>query len=250
MKSNYENKNKFVINDITNDINKISCEKECKDIGKKWTKKCPKCNKEQFYKNKRSFWNASKSNSICKSCKNKGKNNPFYGKKHTLQHKDKLSSIQKTKGSFRYKNFGGNPKKIDKICKKCSVKFKTVYSNKNVYCCYKCALKDNFGFGFNKMTKPEIEVEKYLKDSNIKYKYNYELCGKLYDFYIPSINTLIEVDGIYWHGKNKNLNDLSETQARNRKNDKIKDRLAVDNGYNLIRIWEDEVKNVSKYIRR
>ena len=98
MKTNYENKNKFVINDITNDINKISCEKECKDIGKKWTKKCPKCNKEQFYKNKRSFWNANKSNSICKSCKNKGKNNPFYGKKHTLQHKDKLSSIQKTRG--------------------------------------------------------------------------------------------------------------------------------------------------------
>ena len=98
------------------------------------------------------------------------------------------------------------------------------------------------------MSKPEIEVEKYLKDNNIEYKYNYELCGKLYDFYIPSINTLIEVDGIYWHGKNKKINDLNETQVRNRKNDQIKDRLAVDNGYNLIRIWEDEVKNVSKYI--
>lgn len=248
MNMNYENKNESVINDITNDIKKTFCKKECKDIGKKWTKNCPKCNKEQFYKSKKSFWNANKLNSICTSCKNKGKNNPFYGKKHTSQHKDKLSSIQKVEGSFRYKNFGGNPKKTNKICKKCNIGFKTVYSNKSVYCSYKCALKDNFGFNFNKMSKPEIEVEKYLKDNNIEYKYNYELCGKLYDFYIPSINTLIEVDGIYWHGKNKKINDLNETQVRNRKNDQIKDRLAVDNGYNLIRIWEDEVKNVSKYI--
>lgn len=46
------------------------------------------------------------------------------------------------------------------------------------------------------------------------------------------------------------LNELSETQMKNRKNDEIKDRLAMDNGYNLIRIWEDEVKNVSEYIRK
>lgn len=250
MKMNCENKNEFVINDIMNDTNKISCKKEWKDIGNQWTKKCPNCNELQFYKSKKSLQNSLRLNSICKFCKNRGINNPFYGKKHTTEHKDKLSSIQKREGSFRYKNFGGNPKKIDKICKKCNSNFKTVYSNKSLYCCYKCALKDNFGFNHNKMTKPEIEVENYLKNNNIEYKYNYELCGKLYDFYIPSINTLIEVDGIYWHGKDKNLKDLSEVQLKNRKNDEIKNRLAVNNGYNIIRIWENEVKNVSKYIHR
>ena len=76
------------------------------------------------------------------------------------------------------------------------------------------------------------------------------MCGKLYDFYIPSNNTLIEVDGVYWHGKNKKLNELNKTQLKNHKNDKIKTRLAKKHGYNLIRIWEDEGKNVSKYIRR
>ena len=247
---NYENKNEFGTKDITLDINQNFYEKECSDIGKMWIKNCPVCDVKQSYKSKRSFWNANKLNSICRSCKNKGTNNPFYGKKHTSEHKNKLSAIQKREGSFRYKQFGGNPKKIDKICKKCSFKFKTVYSNRSVYCCYECSLKDNFGFSFNKMTKPEIEVENYLKDSNIEYKYNYELCGKLYDFYIPSTNTLIEVDGVYWHGKNKKLNELNNTQLKNYKNDKIKTRLAKKHGYNLIRIWEDEVKNVSKYIRR
>ena len=74
--------------------------------------------------------------------------------------------------------------------------------------------------------------------------------GKLYDFYIPSTNTLIEVDGIYWHGKHKNLEDLNDTQMKVRKNDEIKNRLANENGYTLIRIWEDEVKDVSKYLRK
>ena len=249
-KNNCKNKNEFVINGITNDTNNTSCKKECEDIGRKWTKNCPICNKLQHYKNKRSFWNANKLKSICICCKNKGENNPFYGKKHTLQHKNKLSSIQRRCGSYRYKNTGGNPPKVNKVCRKCNVEFKTVISNKNVYCCYNCALKDNFGFKFNKMTKPEIEIENYLKINNIEYKYNYALYGKLYDFYIPSTNTLIEVDGIYWHGKHKNLEDLNDTQMKVRKNDEIKNRLANENGYTLIRIWEDEVKDVSKYLRK
>lgn len=247
---NYDNKNEFVINDITKNINQNFYKKECNDIGKVWRKNCPKCNKEQFYKSKRSFWNANKLNSICRSCKNAGENNPFYGRKHTVEHKSKLSHIQKTEGSYRYKNFGGNPPKINKNCKQCNIEFKTYFLNKRIYCSYSCALKDNFGFNSEKKTKPEIIVENYLKDNNIKYIYNYELCGKLYDFYIPHTNTLIEVDGIYWHGKNKKFDELNETQLKNYKNDKIKTRLAEKYGYNLIRIWEDEVKNVSKYIHR
>jgi very-short-patch-repair endonuclease len=247
---NYENKNEFVIKDITNDINQNSYKKECKDIGKKWIKNCPNCSKIQTYKSIRSFWNAKRLNSICYSCKNFGNNNPFYGKKHTNEHKEKISDVQIKSGSFRYKNKGGNPKKLIKNCKFCKKVYKTIQSNKSVYCCYKCALKDNFGFDYNKKTKPEMYVEKYLKDNNISYKYNYELCGKLYDFYIPTFNLLIEVDGTYWHGKNKSLNELNSIQLKNYQNDKIKNGLAEKHGYNLLRVWEDELENVSKYLDR
>ena len=78
---NCENKNEFGTKNITLDINQNFCKKECNDIGKMWIKNCPTCDVNQSYKSKRSFWNANKLNSICRSCKNKGTNNPFYGKK-------------------------------------------------------------------------------------------------------------------------------------------------------------------------
>ena len=64
-----------------------------------------------------------------------------------------------------------------------------------------------------------------------------------YDFYIPSKNTLIEIDGIYWHGKGIDDAKLNETQKRNRLNDNRKTCIAKENGYDLIRIWEDEIED-------
>lgn len=251
MKTNCENKNEFAISDITSDTKKKLNNLECIDTGNKWTKKCPSCSTTQTYKNSRSLWNAKTKNTICLSCKNSGSNNPFYGKFHSTDYKNKLSSIQKAKGSYRYKNVGGNPKKIEKLCKSCNSQYFVVVSNgKSKYCSYKCALVDNFGIGNGRMTAPEIICENYLKEHNITYKYGFELCGKIFDFYIPEINTLIEIDGVYWHGKNKTFTELNEVQLKNKKNDEIKNKIAVDNGYKLVRIWEDEIKNVSKYIYR
>lgn len=55
------------------------------------------------------------------------------------------------------------------------------------------------------------------------------------------------MDGIYWHGKNKTWNELNATQRRVITNDKKKNQIAYDNGYDIIRVWEDEVEFVSKY---
>jgi very-short-patch-repair endonuclease len=81
-----------------------------------------------------------------------------------------------------------------------------------------------------------------------KTQYNFELSGKFYDFYIPEKHLLIEVDGIYWHGRN--IKNLNETQKRIRINDWTKNILARVSGYKLIRFWEDEIGecNVSKRI--
>jgi very-short-patch-repair endonuclease len=248
-KNNSENKNAFGIIDTMNDTAKELNKKECLNIGKQWKKNCSNCNKIQIYKSRRSHWNAKKKNSVCLSCKNSGTNNPFYGKSHSNEYKNKLSSIQKRKGSYRYKNTGGNPPKIEKWCIVCNKQYFVVAcQEKSKYCTYKCATVDNFGLGNGRMTSPEIEIEQYLKNNNIQYKYGYVLCGKIYDFYLVKTNILIEVDGIYWHGKNKSDNELNEIQLKNKKNDALKNKIAVDNGYKLVRIWEDEVKNVSKYL--
>ncbi len=51
--------------------------------------------------------------------------------------------------------------------------------------------------------------------------------AKEYDFYIPSLHLLIEVDGDYWHSLPENV-----------KNDKYKNRFAEHMGYQLLRIPE------------
>lgn len=108
-----------------------------------------------------------------------------------------------------------------------------------------------------KNTKPELKFAKILNDNNIKHIPQYWIpwkrgWKKFYDFYIPEINLLIEIDGIYWHGKGLEDSKLNGQQLRSRINDKIKNELAPLRGYKLIRIWEDEIdtfniKNIKSY---
>jgi len=70
---------------ITNDINPVSTENPCKNIGKikKWTKNCPKCGKEQHYSHREGLWNAKKKNAPCLKCGHASK-----------EYKQKLSKAQ------------------------------------------------------------------------------------------------------------------------------------------------------------
>jgi G:T-mismatch repair DNA endonuclease (very short patch repair protein) len=90
-------------------------------------------------------------------------------------------------------------------------------------------------------TKPEMLVYKILKQHEIDFIQQYEFKGRYFDFAIPSKKILIEVDGIYWHGKNLNDNELNESQLRTRENDLYKNKLVELSDWKLIRIWEDEI---------
>jgi very-short-patch-repair endonuclease len=99
-----------------------------------------------------------------------------------------------------------------------------------------------------KETKPELEFKSLLETNNIKYIFQYAIqwkrgWKKWYDFYIPTVNTLIEIDGVYWHGKGLLDEQLNNQQQQTRLNDTIKNELAKTNNYSLIRIWSDEIKN-------
>jgi hypothetical protein len=59
---------------------------------------CPKCGDEIIYKTKSAFYAARKKNSTCFVCRNKnliGENNPFYGKKHSKESKEKYIQSRK-----------------------------------------------------------------------------------------------------------------------------------------------------------
>lgn len=79
-----------------------------------------------------------------------------------------------------------------------------------------------------KKTSVEKRFEDFLKKRNIAdYIFQYFLHGKHYDFFIPSSNMLIEVDGEYWHRFPSAI-----------KNDIEKHVIANDLNFKMLRITE------------
>jgi len=86
-------------------------------------------------------------------------------------------------------------------------------------------------------TGPEIEMAKILNRHGIKYEQQYVVTNKIFDFFIQTINTLVEVDGIYWHGKGLFYYEKTDTQKHNETNDRVKDQIAQQNGFSIRRVW-------------
>jgi very-short-patch-repair endonuclease len=88
----------------------------------------------------------------------------------------------------------------------------------------------------------DIKYDKFFYAKEIK---------AFYDFYIPEFNTIIEVDGDFWH-----CNPLKypipqyETQKKNLIRDKEKEKWLIDNGYKLLRFWEDDINNNIKSVKQ
>jgi len=106
----------------------------------------------------------------------------------------------------------------------------------------------------NKLTLPEQIFLDLVTSLEIEVE-NQKIVGavkmKIYDFYLPKINTLIEIDGDYFHAnpliyEGKKLNKM---QLRNQRNDKFKDTLAKGSGYKIERIWEYDLKNNLEDVR-
>ena len=87
---------------------------------------------------------------------------------------------------------------------------------------------------FQSPTSIEIQIAAALDIMGIEHQTQYRPEGysRIYDEFIPP-NTLIEVQGDYWHGPKR-----PEQQKR----DAEKARWATDNGYEFMVIWEHEIK--------
>lgn len=97
---------------------------------------------------------------------------------------------------------------------------------------YKACLR-YVNFETNKMnTSLEKKFIEWLMKKEIAYQQQYMLEDKkgcwVYDFFLPDFNALIEVDGIFWHTKKQQFN-----------RDKIKSNIAVNQGFEFLRIDED-----------
>ena len=63
------------------------------------------------------------------------------------------------------------------------------------------------------------------------------------DFYIPSIKTYVEVDGVYWHGLDRAYEELHPDQRSKFDRDRLLDEHCRHNQIRLVRILDIEVKD-------
>jgi len=96
----------------------------------------------------------------------------------------------------------------------------------------------------------EIKFEGYLDYLNIIYEYQYEIGKKLYDFYIPSKNTLIEVDGDFYHCNPESTHNKPKYKCQflTIKNDKNKNTYCEKNEIKLIRFWEKDINERPEWV--
>lgn len=121
----------------------------------------------------------------------------------------------------------GSGKKVEVTCPDCGnkkeMRLSTIYDRKSIC----CTCGDSFSY-------PEKFMSSILKQLNVEYvtqlsKTTFDWCDKYrYDFYIPSLNMIIETHGMqhYEESGRKSARTLQEEQ----RNDKLKRELALYNG--------------------
>lgn len=96
-----------------------------------------------------------------------------------------------------------------------------------------------------KQTYPEYQVEKILKEIEVKYEkeVKFKDCKYICDFVIDKV--VIEVQGDYWHSNPKfyNINNLNKIQLYNFERDIDKKNVLTQLGYKVIYIWENDIEN-------
>lgn len=215
-----------------------------------WT--CQHCKTEiKFCVNNKTLLNRNlKRKEICKKCslkKQKGLNNPFFGKHHSI---DSINKISKSKLGIKTSDHMSKPE------------YKLLFSNmakerwsngsmEEVRIKMSNLMKERISLGllsgFNR-SKAEYEIIEILEKENITVIPNYKIESKIFDIYIPKFNLLIEYNGDYWHCnpikyKHDYLNVKKNMTAKEIwEYDKDKIYLAEINNYNCEIIWETDYK--------
>lgn len=92
----------------------------------------------------------------------------------------------------------------------------------------------------------EDSVAKIMTDAGIVYRRQFRIKGSRhpFDFFIPSLNLIIELDGCFWHGcevcTTKTMRSRYPHMKRARRNDPIITRFAESKGYRVLRITEHD----------
>jgi DNA mismatch endonuclease (patch repair protein) len=103
----------------------------------------------------------------------------------------------------------------------------------------------------------EAKLAKMLRNAGVAgWRRHANLCGKP-DFTFPKRRLCIFVDGCFWHGcpkhykpPNQNAAFWSKKLRYNQSNDRRVNVELRERGYRVIRLWECQLKNAPRVIRR
>jgi len=90
-------------------------------------------------------------------------------------------------------------------------------------------------------TLPEKITEKLLIEFKLKYKKKINIGYYNCDFIIN--NKVIEVQGDYWHANPNKYKNHDKIQEKNYNRDKRKLKYLNNNGYKVLFLWENDLKN-------
>ena len=128
-------------------------------------------------------------------------------------------------------------------CKKCNFIFypsKTTLKRKNIILCPKCK---------GSLSKGELYISNWLIKNNINFQFQQHFswlpAGFRYDFFIPEMKLLIEYDGSQHREYVPHFHKTEENFLKAVERDKIKEELALSNGFNIIRIPDTYNKSLS-----
>ena len=174
-----------------------------------------------------------------------------------ISESSKMSDCQVSKKKTNIKKYGcENPSQNKDIQKKKEETFMKHYNVKNIFCkesnidFIECAFrKGSFAKGLGKSVLND-KYAKHLDELNVQYIREYTIAKtahstKVVDFYIPSINTAIEIYGTYWHCKYGDDNEvINGWNGKTKGEIRAKDRQSIDFvkscGINCLILWEDE----------
>jgi G:T-mismatch repair DNA endonuclease (very short patch repair protein) len=216
------------------------CSKNCMSIGLSNDRK----GKQQTPRTKE---HSKKISEAAKKRLSNPENHPMYGKTHTNETLEKISQTQRE----RLKDPINHP--LYGVAVSSDVKDKISKSQKEYYKYHDSPFKGKTHtpdtikkiFQNRPMNKLEKRVADYLDGLGIDYTFQFFINAdgvcKSYDFKIKNSNIILEIHGDYWHGGSgvrEHVFNVNETIE----NDKLKQKIASDRGYDVVVIWESEIK--------
>ena len=209
------------------------------------TKKCIKCKKfksrSEFYlRNKKGNWISAE----CKVCSNQTRRK---NKEKKLGRKLQKANPHYTKDEKKMlvEMYNGGTS-YDEMSKIFSGRTKHALESK----LYELGITSRREYFLRRRTSIENFVENILEEGQMKFELEYNFNSYYYDFKVNT--TLIEVQGSYWHcdPKTKKTKNITHREAFTVKRDLEKKKIALENGFDIIYIWEYDINKNPKKVKQ